>query len=519
MAGPAAPDEATSPAPAARPADGCVMVIFGGAGDLTKRLLIPALCNLVEAKLLPDGFAVLGVARGEMDSATYRRHVADDIHEFAPGVPAATGKWVTERAYYLQGDFDDPATYEKLRSSLAEIGEKHGTRNALFYLATPPAAFAKIVRRLGKSGLVAQEEESWRRVVVEKPFGHDLASARKLNAKLLRVLREDQIYRIDHYLGKETVQNILAFRFGNGIFEPLWSRAHIDHVQITAAETVGVGTRGNFYDATGALRDMVPNHIFQLLALTAMEAPNSFAADAVRSEKSKVLDAVRHLDAEDAAREVVRGQYAAGTVEGEPVRDYRAEPNVAKGSQTETYVAMKLLIDNWRWAGVPFYLRTGKALARRKTEIAIRFKQAPLTLFRDTPVEKLTSNWLVLHIQPDEGMSLQFGAKVPGPVLRLGSVEMDFRYADYFHAAPSTGYETLIYDCMMGDATLFQSADNIETGWRVVQPILDAWQEKAGGEIARYDAGSAGPREAASFIAGDGRRWRPIDTSVNGRPS
>jgi glucose-6-phosphate 1-dehydrogenase len=514
-----APGEAAAAPPEAKPADSCVMVIFGGAGDLTRRLLIPALCNLVEAKLLPDGFAVLGVARTEMDDVSYRQRIADSVREFAPGIPAVTANWLVERVHYLQGEFDDPPSYEKLSVRLAEIGAKYRTRNALFYLATPPVAFAKIVRRLGKAGLVAQEEGSWRRVVIEKPFGHDLASARKLNVKLLRVLREDQIYRIDHYLGKETVQNILGFRFGNGIFEPLWSRSYIDHVQITAAETVGVGTRGNFYDATGALRDMVPNHIFQLLALTAMEAPNSFAADAVRNEKSKVLDAVHHLDAEEAARDVVRGQYCAGTVKNTAVRAYRAEPDVARDSQTETYVAMKLMIDNWRWAGVPFYLRTGKALTRRKTEIAIRFKQAPLTLFRDTPVDKLTPNWLVLHIQPDEGMSLQFGAKVPGPIVRLGSVEMDFRYADYFKVAPSTGYETLIYDCMMGDATLFQSADNIETGWRVVQPILDAWQEKAGGEIAQYVAGSAGPREGDSFIARDGRRWRKIDQSADGKPS
>ena len=511
--------EQAAPPSAANPADPCVMVIFGGAGDLTKRLLIPALCNLVEAKLLPEGFAMLGLARAEMDAETYRQHIAQSIRDFAPGIAAGTSRWLAQRAYYLRGAFDDPATYEKLQSSLAEIGGTHGTRNGLFYLATPPDAFAKIVRHLGKVGLTAQGEGVWRRVVIEKPFGHDLASARKLDGKILRVLREDQIYRIDHYLGKETVQNILAFRFANGIFEPLWSRAYIDHVQITAAETVGVETRGSFYDATGALRDMVPNHIFQLLALTAMEAPNSFGADAVRGEKSKVLDAVHRFDAEAAARDVVRGQYRAGAVLGKPVRAYSDEADVARDSETETYVAMKLMIDNWRWAGVPFYLRTGKALVRRKTEIAIRFKQAPLTLFRDTPVEKLTPNWLVLHIQPDEGVSLQFGAKVPGPIVRLGSVEMDFRYADYFKSAPSTGYETLIYDCMIGDATLFQSADNIETGWRVVQPVLDAWQDAQGGAIAPYAAGSVGPKEADAFIARDGRRWRAIDLPGNGKPS
>jgi glucose-6-phosphate 1-dehydrogenase len=505
--------------PGAKPADPCVMVIFGGAGDLTKRLLVPALCNLIEAKLLPDAFAMVGVARAEMDTDAYRQYLGEAVRTFAPSVAPETVRWLVERSCYVRGAFDDPATYEKLQSSLGEIAAAHGTGNCLFYLATPPDHFVKIVRRLGKAGLVEESEGAWRRVVIEKPFGHDLVSARALNKKILRVVREDQIYRIDHYLGKETVQNILIFRFGNGIFEPIWNRQHIDHVQITAAETVGVETRGSFYDATGALRDMVPNHIFQLLAMTAMEAPNSFGADAVRGEKSKVLDAIQRFTPEIAARNVIRGQYVAGVVGGRAFSAYRKEPNVAANSQTETYVAMKLMIDNWRWAGVPFYLRTGKAMARRKTEIAIRFKQAPLALFRDTPVEKLTPNWLVLHIQPEEGVSLQFGAKVPGPLVRLGSVEMDFRYQDYFAAKPSTGYETLIYDCMMGDATLFQSAENIEAGWRVVQPILDAWHCGYSGPLTTYPAGGAGPLEADEFIARDGRRWRPIDGTADGKPA
>ncbi len=487
----------------AKPADPCVLTIFGGAGDLTKRLLAPALCNLIESRLLPEQFAVVGIARTAMDAAAYRRMIDDSIGEYAnAAIKPTTKRWLTERCHYLQGSFDDPATYEKLRDMLGEFAATYGTRNAIFYLATPPDAFAPIVRRLGKAGLVEESEGAWRRVIIEKPFGHDLESARKLNRKIRRVLDEEQIYRIDHYLGKETVQNILAFRFGNGIFEPLWSRQHIDHVQITAAETVGVETRGNFYDATGALRDMVPNHIFQLLALTAMAAPNSFAADAVRSEKTKVLDAVHRFSDEDAVQNVVRGQYVAGTINGRAVKDYRHEANVARDSTTETYVAMKLMIDNWRWAGVPFYLRTGKAMARRKTEIAIRFKQA---------VDRLTPNWLVMHIQPEEGVSLQFGAKIPGPIVQLGSVKMDFRYTDYFAAKPSTGYETLIYDCMIGDATLFQSADNIEMGWRVVQPILDAWRGRRAEEIAFYPAGSVGPIEADVFIERDGRRWRALD--------
>jgi glucose-6-phosphate 1-dehydrogenase len=512
--------EPATAGPRATPADGCIMAIFGGAGDLTKRLLVPALCNLIEAGLLSEQFAVIGIARTEMDTAAYRRILDDSIAAFAnAAIKPGTKRWLIERCHYLQGSFDDPATYEKLRGMLDQFAATYGTRNAIFYLATPPDAFAPIVRRLGKGGLVEESEGAWRRVVIEKPFGHDLESARKLNQKIRRVLDEAQIYRIDHYLGKETVQNILAFRFGNGIFEPLWSRQNIDHVQITAAETVGVETRGNFYDDTGALRDMVPNHIFQLLALTAMAAPNSFAADAVRSEKTKVLDAVHRFGDEDAVQHVVRGQYVAGTVKGNAVKDYRHEAKIARDSTTETYVAMKLMIDNWRWAGVPFYLRTGKALARRKTEIAVRFKQAPLALFRDTPVEGLTPNWLVMHIQPEEGVSLQFGAKIPGPIVQLGSVKMDFRYADYFAAKPSTGYETLIYDCMIGDATLFQSADNIEMGWRVVQPVLDAWRDRKAEDVAFYPAGSVGPIEADVFIERDGRRWRALDGADEERSS
>jgi glucose-6-phosphate 1-dehydrogenase len=325
------------------------------------------------------------------------------------------------------------------------------------------------------------------------------------------VLNESQIYRIDHYLGKETVQNIMVFRFANGLFEPLWSRDHIDHVQITVAETVGVEGRGKFYDATGALRDMVPNHLFQLLSLTAMEPPSCFDAEAVRSEKAKVLDAVHLFGAADARSNVVRGQYGAGTVEGRPVEAYRDAPDVDPHSPTETYVALKLMIDNWRWAGVPFYLRTGKALSRRRTEIVIQFKRAPLALFRDTPVEWLMPNDLILHIQPDEGASLRFSAKIPGPSLRTGAVEMTFNYRDYFRTAPKTGYETLIYDCMLGDATLFKRADDIEAGWRVVQPVLDAWAGDHATAPAVYAAGSAGPAEADALPGRDDRRWRSLD--------
>src|SRR6266478_9358302 len=362
----------------------------------------------------------------------------------------------------------------------------------------------------GAGGLVQEKDNSFRRVIIEKPFGSDLASARALNAQILRVLSEAQIYRMDHFLGKETVQNIMVLRFANGIFEPMWNRDHIDHVEITVAETVGVERRARFYEATGALRDMVPNHVFQLLSLIAMGPPNSFAADAVRTEKHKVLEAVHPLDDAEVRRNVVRGQYGPGIINGNPVPAYREEPGVASDSNTETYVAMQLAIDNWRWAGVPFYLRTGKRLTRRTTEIAIQFKQAPFALFRNTPVDTLAPNVLVLQIQPDEGISLQFGAKKPGPEIDLGGVRMDFRYRDYFNTDPSTGYETLVYDCMIGDATLFQRADSVEAGWAVVQPILDLWHNDKTVPLEFYPAGTAGPDAAEQLLWRSGRAWRPI---------
>ena len=381
----------------------------------------------------------------------------------------------------------------------------------LFYLAVASSLFGTIVERLAEAGLLQETDGRWRRVIIEKPFGTDLQSARDLDKRILKVLSESQIYRMDHFLGKETVQNIMVMRFGNGIFEPLWSRDHIDHVQITVAETVGVERRAAFYEATGALRDMVPNHVFQLLSLTAMEPPNSFHADAVRTEKDKVLEAVLPLTGEEARRNVVRGQYTAGIVRGRPVNAYREEDGVAPDSLTETYVAMQLGVDNWRWADVPFYLRTGKSLTRRTTEIAIQFKRVPFALFRETPVDTLTPNVLALQIQPDEGISLQFGAKQPGPDIRLGAVRMDFKYRDYFHTEPSTGYETLVYDCMIGDAMLFQRADSVEAGWCAMQPILDLWQTDPGGvPLEFYPAGTAGPEGAERLLWRSGRKWRPI---------
>ncbi|GBQ34094.1 glucose-6-phosphate dehydrogenase [Komagataeibacter saccharivorans] len=479
-------------------------VIFGGGGDLTHRLLLPAIYNLACADLLDDGFSVIAVDRADLTDAQLRQNMHAALEDFVArrGAEAVALRndvwtWLEPRISYVRGDFETEQTYQDIAVAIGE-------RNCIFYLAVAARFFGPIVDRLGEAGLVTEGRNTFRRVVVEKPFGHDLPSAIALNTRLLNTLDEQQIYRIDHYLGKETVQNILALRFSNGFFEPLWNRQNIDHVQITAAETVGVEQRAKFYEGTGAVRDMVPNHVMQLLAMTAMEAPISFDADAVRNEKTKVLDAIHTL----APGDVVRGQYAAGVVGGKDVPGYRQEPGVDPHSLTETYAAMKFQIDNWRWAGVPFYVRTGKRLAARKTEIAIHFKSAPYALFRDTPVESLTPNIMVIHIQPTEGVTLQFSAKIPGPAVRLGGVRMKFDYAEWFSEGPSTGYETLIYDCMIGDATLFQRADNIEAGWRAVQPILDWGQD--GRTLAPYAAGSEGPAAADALLARDNRHWLKI---------
>ena len=496
----------------------CAMVIFGSSGDLTKRLLIPALYNLAKAGRLSDKFALIGVDRTDRSHEEFRAYLAEGVRSFVSDTgtgpvtapfDARAWEFLAARMTHLKGDVTDPAMYDQLGQALKEAA--HGTAgNVVFYLAVAASLFAPVVERLAAAGLTREDEQYWRRVIIEKPFGHDLASARELDARLAKVLSEDQIYRMDHFLGKETVQNIMVLRFANGIFEPLWNRDHIDHVQITVAETVGVERRASFYEETGALRDMVPNHVFQLLSLTAMEPPNSFAADAVRTEKDKVLEAVLPLDDSDVRRNVVRGQYTAGVVRGVPVKAYREEEGVAPGSMTETYAALRLGIDNWRWAGVPFYMRTGKALTRRTTEIAIQFKQVPFALFRDTPVETLTPNVLVMQIQPDEGISLQFGAKRPGPDIHLGAVRMDFRYRDYFNTEPSTGYETLVYDCMIGDPILFQRADSVEAGWAVVQPILDVWRSDKSVPLEFYTAGTAGPDAAEQLLWRSGRQWRPI---------
>ena len=502
----------------ANPADPCVMVIFGAAGDLTKRKLIPALYNLAKGNLLSREFAVIGVARAEMSTDDFRKKIAADMQKFATSkIEPDLWEWLERRLYYVPGNFSDPATYQKLQTALTSVDEAHGAHgNYFFYLATAPDYFGDIVTQLGALGLAREEAGHWRRVIVEKPFGRDLDSAKLLNKQIREILEERQIYRIDHYLGKETVQNILIFRFANGIFEPIWNRRYIDHVQITAAENVGVEGRGGYYETSGALRDMVPNHLSQLITLTAMEPPISFEADAVRDEQSKILHAIQPLTPEDVLSKTVRGQYGDGEINSERVPAYRSEPNVSKTSTTETFVALKLMIDNWRWADVPFYLRTGKRLPKRVSEIAIQFKRAPFVLFRNTPIERLTQNRLVIHIQPDEGITLRFGAKIPGPVVRLGAVEMKFDYADYFGATPSTGYERLLYDCMVGDATLFQRADMVEAGWRVVAPVLDVWHALTPRSFPNYAAGSWGPKEADELLERDGRRWRDIENDGAG---
>ncbi|HEY6274159.1 MAG TPA: glucose-6-phosphate dehydrogenase [Terriglobales bacterium] len=502
--------EAASQGPA--PSGPCVMVIFGATGDLTARKLMPALYNLVKGNLLSREFAIVGVGRSDYTIDQFRQLIAQKIQSFATSqVETDLVDWLMRRLYFVTGEFNDPQLYTRLAQTLVDVDKNHNTHgNYFFYLATSPTFFGGIADQLGASELVCERNGQWRRVVFEKPFGSDLESAKQLNRQVRKVLTENQIYRIDHYLGKETVQNILVFRFGNGIFEPIWNRRYVDHVQITVAETVGVEQRGGYFDAAGTLRDMVPNHLFQLVSLTAMEPPISFSSDSVHDEQSKILHAIQPLSSEDVLRCAVRGQYGEGELKGEHVPGYRSEQGVPADSRTETFVALKLQIDNWRWADVPFYLRTGKRLPVRHTEIAIQFKRAPLILFRDTPVSNLKSNQLVIHIAPDEGISMRFGAKIPGAQMKVGSVEMDFNYSDYFGTEPNTGYEVLLYDCIRGDQTLFQRADMVEAGWSAVNPILDVWKALPPRSFPNYPAGSWGPEEADELITRDGRSWRKI---------
>ena len=487
------------------PADACAMVIFGASGDLTKRKLIPSLYNLAKDNLLSKDFALIGFARDEMSTEEWRDKLTKDCQQYATTkIDEDLWHWFIRRVYYMSGDFGDPAAYEKLKGMLADADKEHGTRgNYFYYLATAPGFFSKCVHQLGDAGLTKQENGVWRRVIIEKPFGRDFESAKALNVDIQKVLDEHQIYRIDHYLGKETVQNILAFRFANGIFEPIWNRRYIDHIQITASETVGVEQRGGYYETSGTLRDMLPNHLFQLITLTAMEPPVSFDANILRDEQAKILKAIQPMHEEDVLTRAIRGQYGPG----KGMAGYRTEPNVSPTSRTETYVGLKLFIDNWRWADVPFYIRSGKRMAQRVTEIVIQFKRPPLLLFRKTAVEKLEPNRLILHLQPDEGISLSFGAKVPGPIVQLGDVNMSFNYEDYFKATPQTGYERLMYDCMLGDATLFQRSDMVEAAWHVVAPILDVWGALEPRRFPNYAAGSWGPEEAEEMLTKDHRHW------------
>jgi glucose-6-phosphate 1-dehydrogenase len=491
------------------------MVIFGANGDLTKRLVVPALYNLAKSGLLPEHFATVGLDHNDKNAEQW----ASNLHDFlaqtiktsggeAEVSAIDNGAWqkLASAMSYVTADFGDTDSYRRLGDHLTALDRKEQLGgNVLFYLAVPDRFFGPIVDGLGNAGLL-NDKSGFRRVVIEKPFGHDLESAKALNAQIHQHLREDQIYRIDHFLGKETVQNIMALRFANGLFEPVWNRDRIDHVQITVAETLGIEERGSFYEHTGALRDMIPNHLFQLVAMTAMEPPSSFDADAVRARKAEVFKSVHLIKPEDA----VRGQYGAGKIGDKDVPAYRKEDKVAPDSFVETFVALRLSIDNWRWAGVPFYLRTGKRLPKRTTEIAIRFKAAPFMLFKDTPVDELGANWLILQIQPDEGIRLRFNAKVPGPDVALESVAMDFRYSDWFKRSSEVGYETLLYDCFMGDPTLFQRADQVEATWCVVEPLLDAWREKPPESFPNYAAGSTGPEAADALLSRDGRAWRAI---------
>lgn len=476
------------------------LVIFGATGDLTRRLLIPALVNLAADGLLGPDFQIIGVGPSLGPPEADEEALRTLLDSFAP--PSEFWQSLRARIGYVAGDFTGDDLFDRLK-------ERLGDTSAAFYLAVAPRFFGSIVERLAGHGLMTERERRYRRVLIEKPFGHDLASARALNAQILACVEEQQVYRIDHFLGKETVQNILVARLTNTWLEAVWNNRYVDSVQITAAETVDVGSRGAFYDATGAMRDMVPNHLFQLLAMIAMEPPNSFDADDIRSEKAKVLRAIRQPNAAEARDAAVRGQYGSGTIGGRDIVPYNRAPDVAADSRTETYVALKLEIDTWRWAGVPFYLRTGKALQSRDTEIVITFKPVPFATFRDMGIGEIPANTLVLQLQPDERVDLSFTVKRPGTDIAIVPVNLDFAYAERFRISGRTGYETLLYDMLIGDQTLFNRADQIEAGWVAVQPFLDAWQNGEGiSEI--YRAGSAGPVAADDLLARDGRAWHKI---------
>lgn len=492
------------------PSDSCAIVMFGASGDLAKRKLLPALYDLAVHCCLAPRFRLLGFARTEMNDEAFQKEATEFLPIKAPSGNAEDARRdFLQHLHYFSGNYDDPTSYQRLAKRLDELDrEAELGGNRLFYLATPPSVYPRIVEQLGRSGLAKpNNDRSWVRIIVEKPFGHDRDSARALNEQLLNVFDESQIFRIDHYLGKETVQNLLVFRFGNGIFEPLWNRNYVDSVQITAAESLGVERRAAFYESAGALKDMVQSHVLQLTSLVAMETPANFDATAVRNEKIKVLQSIRPLDERAVHEHVVRGQYGPGCVKGEDVPGYREEPGVNPKSTTETFVALKLQIDNWRWSGVPFYLRTGKRLAKSAAEVAIQFKRAPHMVFQGESVE---SNSLVLNIQPEEGISLSFGAKTPGSKLHISPVTMDFQYRRAFGAGSREAYATLINDCIRGDATLFDRADSVEAAWSLVDPIVETWKNSKPPAFPNYPAGSEGPDAAFDLPESEGRQWRPL---------
>ncbi len=499
------------PDPTAHPPP-CLLVIFGASGDLTKRKLVPALLGLYRERLLPEGFAVLGVSRTPLSDDAFRARLADALRADDPGAfDAEAWDGFARGLFYQPASAEGPQGLAALPERIAAVCAERGVPgNVLFYTAVAPTLYPSLVSGIGAAGLSASTSAlpGWRRIVIEKPFGRDLASAKALSAEVRKVFDEGQVYRIDHYLGKETVQNLLVFRFGNGIFEPLWNRNYIDHVQITVAEEKGIEGRGDYYEEAGAVRDMVQNHLFQLLALVAMEPPASLSPDDVRDEKSKLLRSIERVPAEDAGESCIRGQYAAGQVGGAPVRAYREEPNVSRGSLVETYAAFRFSIDNWRWGGVPFYLRSGKRMTRTSSEIAIRFRPAPYLLFRKTSCGQPESNVLVLNLQPQEGIFLRFGAKAPGPELCRSPVELDFSYRKAFGAKTPPAYGRLLLDAMLGDATLFPREDTVEQSWAILEPYLSRWSENPGRDLHFYPAGTWGPKEAAALLAREGRWWR-----------
>jgi len=488
--------------------DPCIFVIFGASGDLTKRKLLPALYNLRVLGLLPEKFAIVGVATTDYTDESFRAQISKDIHEFATrDVDDQIWDGFEKSSYYVQGDFNDANLFKTLKSKLEEVGKTLDIpANYLFYLAVAPRFFSTVAKQLGGVGLT-DETDNWRRVIVEKPFGHDLESARSLNAELNSCLQENQVYRIDHYLGKETVQNIMAFRFGNSIYEPIWNRRYIDTVQITVAEKLGVEQRGGYYDKSGVLRDMVQNHMLSVLSLICMEPPSSITGDAVRNEKVKVLEAIKPMTPEGVLEDTVRGQYGEGRIDGNDVPAYRTENDVAPNSNTETYAALKLEIDNWRWADVPVYLRSGKRLADHTTEVVITFKRAPLMLFGETAMQMGGPNRLVLHIQPTEGVTFDIHAKRPGPNVVLASVPLNFNYSVFGEETAATGYETLLYDCMVGDMTLFHRYDSVDRSWEICTPILDVWKALPARDFPNYASGSWGPFAADQLLARDGHKW------------